>query len=365
MKPARYRPLPDDWIIGFSDVIGSTKAIAEGRYKAVNMVGAGVIAAVSNALKRKHFPFVFGGDGASFAVSAGDAPAASEALKAMAAFAREELQIGLRVAMVPAIAVRAAGRDIRVGRFAASPHCTYAMFVGGGLAWVEMEAKRGVYQLEPAQPGSRPDLSDLSCRWSVAPAANGTILSLIVAPRGEADARFVTLVEEVVEMAMNAKDGGRPITLSSLHMPWPKQGIELEAAWAPPGLARLFRRFRAAYNVWGARITTTLKIRAGKFNAVEYVNDVVANSDFRKFDDGLRMTLDCSEEFAEALERRLQQASDFAEYGAFRQSNALLTCYAPSLTDRTHVHFVDGAGGGYAMAAKAMKERRAPKAVAA
>ncbi|HLJ71562.1 MAG TPA: DUF3095 family protein, partial [Roseiarcus sp.] len=58
------------------------------------------------------------------------------------------------------------------------------------------------------------------------------------------------------------------------------------------------------------------------------------------------------------LERRLQQASDFAEYGAFRQSNALLTCYAPSLTDRSHIHFVDGAGGGYAMAAKAMKERR-------
>ena len=365
MKPASYRPVPDDWSIGFSDVIGSTKAIAEGRYKAVNMVGAGVIAAVSNALKRKPFPFVFGGDGASFAVSAADAPLAAEALRAMAVFAREELQIELRVAMIPIADIRAAGRDVRVGRFAASPHCTYAMFVGGGLAYVEMEAKRGLYQLEPAPPGSRPDLSDLSCRWSVAPAANGTILSLIVAPRGEADERFAALVEEVVQMAMSAKDGGRPITLSSLHLPWPKQGIELEAASAPPGAARLFRRLRAAYNVWGARITTTLKLKAGKFDAVEYVNDVVANSDFRKFDDGLRMTLDCSEDFAEALERRLQQASDIAEYGAFRQSNALLTCYAPSLTDRSHVHFVDGAGGGYAMAAKAMKERRLGPAEAA
>src|SRR5215469_13721361 len=127
MKPVRYRPLPDDWMIGFSDVIGSTKAITEGRYKAVNMVGAGVIAAVSNALKRKPFPFVFGGDGASFAVSPDDAQAATEALKAMAVFSREELEIGLRVAMIPVSAVRAAGRDIRVGRFAASEHCTYAM----------------------------------------------------------------------------------------------------------------------------------------------------------------------------------------------------------------------------------------------
>ncbi|HLJ72623.1 MAG TPA: DUF3095 family protein [Roseiarcus sp.] len=357
MKPATYRPLPDGWMIGFSDVIGSTKAIADGRYKAVNMVGAGVIAAVSNALKRKPFPFVFGGDGASFAIAAEDAPAAAEALKAMAVFAREELQIELRVAMVPVAAVRKAGRDVRVGRFAASRFCAYAMFGGGGLAWVEMEAKSGAYHLEPAAPGSRPDLSDLSCRWSVAPAAHGAILSLIVAPRGE-DERFAALVEEIVQLAMAAQDGGRPITLSSLALPWPEQGIALEAATAPPGAARLLRRLLAAINFLGARIAVPLKLKAGKFDAAEYVHDVVANSDFRKFDDGLRMTLDCSEEFADALERRLQQASDFAEYGAFRQSNALLTCYAPSLTDRSHIHFVDGAGGGYAMAAKAMKERR-------
>jgi len=36
-----------------------------------------------------------------------------------------------------------AGRDVRVGRFAASEHCSYAMFAGGGLSWVETEAKRG------------------------------------------------------------------------------------------------------------------------------------------------------------------------------------------------------------------------------
>jgi hypothetical protein len=82
VRAQSYRPLPDDWIIGFSDVAGSTQAVAEGRYKAVNLIGAGVIAAVSNALARKEFPFVFGGDGASFAVGPADARAATEALKA-------------------------------------------------------------------------------------------------------------------------------------------------------------------------------------------------------------------------------------------------------------------------------------------
>src|SRR5260370_15175087 len=123
VKPTSYRTVPDDWTVGFADVIGSTKAIKEGRYKAVNMVGAGVIAAVANALQRRPFAFVFGGDGASFAVSATDTPLATEALRAMAVFAREELSMELRVAMIPIAAVRAAGPDRRVARFAPPPRC--------------------------------------------------------------------------------------------------------------------------------------------------------------------------------------------------------------------------------------------------
>src|SRR5579871_5644904 len=101
VRPENYRPLPDDWVVGFSDVVGSTQAVAQGRYKAVNMVGAGAIAAVANALERRPFPFVFGGDGASFAISGPDAPAASAALAAMADFALREFRLELRVATIP------------------------------------------------------------------------------------------------------------------------------------------------------------------------------------------------------------------------------------------------------------------------
>ena len=51
MDPARYRPLPDDWLVGLTDVVSSTQAIDAGRYKAVNTAGASVIAALSNALE--------------------------------------------------------------------------------------------------------------------------------------------------------------------------------------------------------------------------------------------------------------------------------------------------------------------------
>jgi hypothetical protein len=280
----------------------------------------------------------------------------------MAVFAREELQIELRVATIPIATIRAAGRDVRVARFAASPHCAYAMFAGGGLAWFEAQVKGGAHTLAPAPPGSRPDLSDLSCRWAVAPAANGVILSLIVVPRGE-DPRFGPLVEEIVGMALGAKDGGRPITLASLGAGWPGQAIALEtAASATRGGSRFKLGLAALAKYSLGVIFHTFKLKAGDFDATAYASDVADNADFRKFDDGLRMTLDCAPEFADRIEARLQAAADIAHYGAFRQTNALLTCFVPSITDRGHVHFVDGAGGGYAMAAQAMKTRLASAA---
>src|SRR5882724_5315834 len=101
MDPAMYSPLPDDWSNGVADIVESTKAIAEARYKAVNMAGASVIAAVTNALEGREFPFVFGGDGASFAVSPDDLERAREALAATAMWVEESLDLMMSVALVP------------------------------------------------------------------------------------------------------------------------------------------------------------------------------------------------------------------------------------------------------------------------
>ncbi len=65
------------------------------------MAGAAVIAAVTNALEGREFPFVFGGDGAGFAVAPGDLVAARDALAATAAWVREDLDLKMRVALVP------------------------------------------------------------------------------------------------------------------------------------------------------------------------------------------------------------------------------------------------------------------------
>src|ERR1700736_4420098 len=181
MDPALYSPLPVDWSIGVADIVESTRAIAEARYKAVNMAGASVIASVTNALDGREFPFVFGGDGASFAVAPADLERARDALAATATWVEESLNLVLRVALVPVSSVRAQGFDVRVARFAPSPNLSYAMFSGGGLGWAEAAMKRGEFAVAPAPSGTQPDLSGLSCRFEEIPSVRGVILSVLVA----------------------------------------------------------------------------------------------------------------------------------------------------------------------------------------
>jgi hypothetical protein len=68
IETSRHTQVPGDWWIVVADVVGSTKAIEEGAYKKVNTVGVACIAAVVNVDRSVEMPFVFGGDGATFAV---------------------------------------------------------------------------------------------------------------------------------------------------------------------------------------------------------------------------------------------------------------------------------------------------------
>ena len=358
MDPARYQPLPDDWVLGLTDVVSSTQAIEDGRYKAVNTAGASVIAAVSNALGGRKFPFVFGGDGASFAVSGDDKALARTALAATAAWTRDDLQLDLRVALVPVSAVKEQGLNVSVARFAPSKNVSYAMFSGGGLAWADRAMKQGHFAVPAAPSGTRPDLSGLSCRWNDIPASHGLILSLVLAPVTNGDPAFRKLVEALLAELESSSEVARPVPEDAPGVGWPPPGLDLEARASRKSGQRLFmQRLRVGAATLLAFMIMRFGIRVGGFDPAVYRRDVVDNSDFRKYDDNLRMTLDCSPALADRIEQRLTQAETdkVARFGLHRQPSAIMTCIVPSISESTHVHFVDGAAGGYALAARRLK----------
>lgn len=357
MDPSLYLPLPGDWTVGVADIVDSTRAIAARRYKAVNMAGAAVIAAVTNGLSGKEFPFVFGGDGASFAVSPGDLSLARDALAATASWVKEDLDLVMRIALVPLTAIRAQGLDVRVARFGPSPNLSYAMFSGGGLAFAEAAMKRGEFAVAPASPGSQPDLSGLSCRFEEIPATHGLILSVLVVPANGGDPLlFRKVIENIIGMVERSPDAGRPVPAGGPALRWPPAGLDYEVRAARSG-SRAQRRAMVLARTLFAYVIMRFGIKVGRFVPQTYLRQVVENSDFRKYDDGLRMILDCTEELERVLTERLTAAASqgIVRFGLHRQDTAMMTCFTPSALRADHVHFIDGARGGYASAATALK----------
>src|SRR6202048_4622620 len=363
MDPALYSPLPDDWTIGVADIVESTRAIAEARYKAVNMAGAAVIAAVTNALEGREFPFVFGGDGASFAVSPEDLERARDALAATAIWVKDDLDLVMRVALVPVAVVRAQGLDVRVARFGPSSNLSYGMFSGGGLGWAEAAMKRGEFAVAMAPSGTQPDLTGLSCRFEEIPSVHGLILSVLLRPgNGAVRPAFGQVIEDVIALVERSPDGGRPVPPGGPPLRWPPAGVEFEARAARRGPLFKRRAFVLA-NTLFVYLVMRFGISVGGFVPKTYVQQVVENSDFRKYDDGLRMILGCTSEQEQALTLRLAEAAanGAVRYGLHRQDAAMMTCFTPSVMRSDHVHFIDGARGGYASAAAALKGTAARK----
>lgn len=339
MDPAMYSPLPDDWTVGVADIVESTKAIANQRYKAVNMAGAAVIAAITNALDGREFPFVFGGDGASFAVSPDDLERARGALAATATWVEESLNLIMRVALVPVRDIRAQGLDVRVARFGPSANLSYAMFSGGGLGWADAAMKRGEFAVPPPNPGTQPDLSGLSCRFEEMPSTRGLILSVLVVPAHGADPHhFRKVIEDIIRLVEESPDAGRPVPPGGPPLRWPPQGVEYEARAARGGPLLKRRGVVLAVTLW-AYVVMRLGIKVGNFVPKNYVQQVVENSDFRKYDDGLRMILDCTEELERALTALLAKAASerIVRYGLHRQDAAMMTCFTPSVMRSDHV----------------------------
>ncbi|UWQ58135.1 DUF3095 domain-containing protein [Leisingera caerulea] len=352
--PEAFAPLPPDWHLCCTDIVNSTALVAAGRYKTVNMIGAAVIAAMRNALQGEAFPYIFGGDGAAFAVPPRHQETARRVLAALRSWTETEFGVSLRAAMLPLRWIRTEGQDVRIARYAVSDHADFAMFSGGGLAWAEAQMKAGAFEVAPAPQAEPPDLSGLSCRWSNTPARNGIILSVVAQPAPGADPQaFARFSSRLLELAGELKDNGHPVPETGPRLRFPPAGLHLEAQSSRGRTPLILRKLYLLAHSALAGLIFFSKRPVGGFDPLHYLSVLKAHSDFRKFDDGLKMTLDCTPGIRDRIRQHLEQAAEvgLVQFGLHEQDAALVTCIVPSPVEEGHVHFVDGAAGGYTQAA--------------
>jgi hypothetical protein len=362
-----YHPLPDDWMIYVADVRNSTEAIQRGLYRAVNMVGAACITAVLNRCPGVALPFVFGGDGTTIASPTTLAAQISRELQGVAAMAQKQFALELRVGRIPVSELRASGFIAEVAKYRMAGSNHLAMLGGTGLIEAERRIKTpgSAYLIASDELATDADVSGLSCRWEPLQSAHGEILTLLVQSRAAgagADRYYRQFYSRLLELTGLPDAELNPVKPSALHTRWPPKTLSLEA------------RTHAGHGGWLSRLQATVRILAHSlggafvfntgaatpwFDPNRYKNASLPRSDFRKFDGLLRMVIDVPKgeipailEYLEAEHRRGAIC-----YGTHRSGSALMTCVVFSLRSDSHVHFIDGNDGGYALAALQFKQQ--------
>lgn len=359
-NPANYYDVPENWAIALTDVRNSTEAIKQGKYKAVNAVAAASIIALLNRLPDIDLPFIFGGDGATMLIPPEIIQAAAESLLATQKMAERHFNLSLRTGIIPVRDVLADGYQIRVARLFVSENYQQALFSGGGVAYADRllkDSARGDQYIVPDTGRYQADFTGFECRWNKIRSPHEETLSLMVAAVGPDTALHNQIYDEVLAKitAIYGDSATRhPLAVKHLRLALNPVLLQYEAAIRHDdrGWRRLLTQLR--FNIFG--------ILALRFNQKwkTYPDLLVAATDHEKFDDTLRMIISGSAQQRQALRAHLETMRQQKQivYGIHVAQHALITCIVFDHFGR-QVHFVDGADGGYALAAREMKAQLA------
>jgi hypothetical protein len=362
----RHAQVPGGWWIVIADVMGSTKAIEAGAYKKVNTVGVACIAAVVNVDRSVDLPFVFGGDGATFAVPDALRERAIPALREAQRLSRENFDLLLRVGLVRVSDLLDKGLWVRLAKVRLSPNVTQPTFSGAGWEEAERMVKdplaQGVLRVQEDEGLREGSFEGFECRWQGVPSFNDHKLALLVAAvSSDAEVNLASYRKVSDKIAKIYGDISSYHPLRAEHMRLSFNPRQLGHEWrvrssrlSVLGRVKYFARMMLL-NLAGvylfARKMDTKTVRWS-----HYIDELVENSDFRKFDGMLRMVMDGSEAQYRNLRDYLegQHREGRLVYGMHKSREALLTCIVFSYNGN-HVHFVDGSDGGYALAARGLK----------
>ena len=368
-----FFPAPDSWWVVIADVKNSTQAVSRGEYKEVNMIGASCITAVLNQLKPIEIPYVFGGDGATLLIPDCEKKNVEVALISIRALSMEEFELDLRIGFVSVAQIRNNNRDVLIAKYQISKGNDLAMFAGGGAELADRLIKDDEacekYALAPSSSTQLADLSGLSCRWQPLKSTNGQMICLLIqALDRDLEGRHQILshvLAKITGVLGKEMSQSNPVTGRSLKFKWPPPGLKMEARLTKGSQSFLRRYLFVIYQSFVQAVLERFDLSAGSYDAPVYRREIQSNADYRRFDDALRLVLDLSYSQIDAITEMLNELHQNGKvaYGMHQTDQAQMTCLVFSFEQSEHIHFVDGADGGFWAAAVQYKKQLASKGI--
>ncbi|MGM0546570.1 MAG: DUF3095 domain-containing protein [Bacteroidota bacterium] len=365
-NPNHFHDLPDDWLVAVTDIVNSTQAIQDDRYKAVNILGASPIVAIFNIAGRNEIPFTFGGDGTAFCIPPNLRDDARQILGACKKIGRAEYNLDLRAALIPVSYIRSQGYNIKVARYHASKFYIQAIFSGGGLSFAEdmLKSRNGEqFHVPKVDDAEQVDFSGLECRWQEVQQPKHEVITMLIKtnPSLDQSEKIYQQVLQKMRDTFGFDSKTNPINISGLTMNLTPTKLMGEAKIRTHGqgwLKRIGYILKVQLQTVIGKMLMPLGYEISATNWGLYKSDLAMNSDHRKFDDMVRVVISGStsqrKAFVGFLEEQFQQEK--LAYGIHLSNAAMITCMVFEY-HRDHIHFVDGSGGGYVSAAKELKRQ--------
>lgn len=353
-----YYDVPETWYVAITDVVSSTDAIADGRYKEVCAVAVASVAAQLNIMQENDAPFVFGGDGASILIPPEALDASRKALAGTRKLSREQFNLDMRVGLIPMRDILSAGHQIRVARLEMSANFQQAIFNGGGMRYAEQLLKdpslnQAYLVAEDVEPVA--DFYGVECRWRAVPSANDENVSLILVATTSSTAEDNVIYQEVlakIEAIYGNSLTRHPISVKNLNLTFNPYQLSVDGRIRNQNAFSFRDALKLMWTTFKGYIA--LRFRIGQWGTYKAL--FIEATDHEKFDDTLRMIFSGSEKQRLALIAYLDEQHQQGKlaYGTHISQASLVTCIVYDYFGH-QMHLIDGEDGGYTLASKAMK----------
>ena len=132
-----YPDAPNDWYLVITDVVSSTKAIEQGKYKDINLTAALSLVSVINLNPDLNCPFIFGGDGVTFLISEDMLGDTLSVLTDNRRLVKETFDLSLRVGYVAVKEIYQSGYQLKIGKYQVSTTYAQLLIFGNGIDYAE------------------------------------------------------------------------------------------------------------------------------------------------------------------------------------------------------------------------------------
>ncbi|SHF37868.1 DUF3095 domain-containing protein [Pedobacter caeni] len=357
VKAELFHDIPADWHVIITDIKKSTQAVRDGLHETVNLIATGSIVTVLNLAFRSGVtvPFFFGGDGATFIVPPSIVEHAMRGLILYQSNTFDNFSLELRVGTVPVQQIYKEGYELNISKLSLSEAFSIPVVLGKGLSFAEQLIKAEDYLFATTLgPAEELDLSGMQCRWDkIDPPENSQeiVTLLVVAGEGRPPAQVFSRVMRQIDEIYGPPQKRQPISVAKLKLKssFDRLSVEMRARIGKIRFLELLKSW--LINLYGYIYFQT---ESGK----NYLNKLVEMSDTLVIDGRINTVITGNESQRLVLLKVLDQfeAAGDILYGIHISGDSVMSCYVRDLKDG-HIHFVDGAEGGYTQAARQLKAK--------